>query len=93
MEPAGPTVGVPPGEDCVAGALRAHELAGRRDLTHGWFEGLTAPPKEPITYAEAVIPSSRGDGCLPSPDERDDPTRDIREVKKPRPLARSSRNA
>jgi pimeloyl-ACP methyl ester carboxylesterase len=31
----------------------AHELAGRRDLAHEWFAGLTAPHKERITYADA----------------------------------------
>jgi pimeloyl-ACP methyl ester carboxylesterase len=31
----------------------AHELAGRRDLAHEWFEGLTAPHKELITYEDA----------------------------------------
>jgi proline iminopeptidase len=31
----------------------AHELAGRRDLAHQWFEGLTAPHKELITYEDA----------------------------------------
>ena len=31
----------------------AHELAGRRDLAHEWFEGLTAPHKELITYGDA----------------------------------------
>jgi proline iminopeptidase len=31
----------------------AHELAGRRVLAHEWFEGLTAPDKELITYEDA----------------------------------------
>ena len=31
----------------------AHELAGRRDLAHEWFDGLTAPHKELITYEDA----------------------------------------
>ena len=31
----------------------AHELRGRRDLAHHWFEGLTAPHKELITYEDA----------------------------------------
>lgn len=31
----------------------AHELAGRRDLAYQWFEGLTAPHKELITYENA----------------------------------------
>jgi proline iminopeptidase len=31
----------------------AHELAGRRVLAHEWFEGLTAPHKELITYENA----------------------------------------
>jgi proline iminopeptidase len=31
----------------------AHELTGRRDLAHKWFEGLTAPHKELITYEDA----------------------------------------
>jgi pimeloyl-ACP methyl ester carboxylesterase len=29
------------------------ELRGRRELAHEWFEGLTAPHKELITYADA----------------------------------------
>lgn len=31
----------------------AHELRARRDLALEWFEGLTAPHKEMITYADA----------------------------------------
>jgi proline iminopeptidase len=31
----------------------ANELRGRRALAHEWFEGLTAPHKELITYADA----------------------------------------
>ena len=31
----------------------AHELAARRDLALEWFEGLTAPHKELITYEDA----------------------------------------
>jgi pimeloyl-ACP methyl ester carboxylesterase len=31
----------------------AHELTGRRDLAHEWFEGLTAPHKQLITYKDA----------------------------------------
>jgi proline iminopeptidase len=31
----------------------AHELAARRGLAHEWFDGLTAPHKELITYEDA----------------------------------------
>ncbi|HZA71334.1 MAG TPA: alpha/beta hydrolase [Propionibacteriaceae bacterium] len=31
----------------------ANELRGRRELAHDWFEGLTAPHKELITYPDA----------------------------------------
>jgi proline iminopeptidase len=31
----------------------AHELRGRRDLAHEWFDGLSAPHKELITYEDA----------------------------------------
>ena len=31
----------------------AHELRARRDLAHEWFEGLSAPHKELITYEDA----------------------------------------
>ncbi len=30
-----------------------HELRGRRDLAHEWFDQLSAPSKEMITYADA----------------------------------------
>jgi pimeloyl-ACP methyl ester carboxylesterase len=30
-----------------------HSEAGRRDLAHEWFDGLTAPHKELITYDDA----------------------------------------
>jgi len=31
----------------------AHELRARRDLAHEWFDGLSAPHKELITYEDA----------------------------------------
>jgi pimeloyl-ACP methyl ester carboxylesterase len=31
----------------------AHEIRGRRELALEWFEGLAAPSKELITYADA----------------------------------------
>ncbi len=30
-----------------------HELRGRRDLAHDWFDQLSAPSKEMVTYADA----------------------------------------
>jgi proline iminopeptidase len=30
-----------------------HELRGRRELAHEWFEGLTAPHKQLVTYPDA----------------------------------------
>jgi pimeloyl-ACP methyl ester carboxylesterase len=44
----------------------ANELRGRRALAHEWFEGLTAPHKELITYADAghAVVFEQGDAFL-----------------------------